>query len=58
MMADVARDPLFLANLAIASQDAANSGDLCLRCHLPRGWMAGRSVPTDGSCTESAIATV
>jgi hypothetical protein len=49
MMAQASRDPLFLANLVIANQDAANSGDLCLRCHLPRGWLAGRSVPTDGS---------
>lgn len=49
MMAHASRDPLFLANLVIANQDAANSGDLCLRCHLPRGWLAGRSVPTDGS---------
>ncbi len=49
MMANAARDPLFLANLAIANQDAAESGDLCLRCHFARGWLAGRSVPTDGS---------
>jgi hypothetical protein len=49
MMAHAARDPLFLANMAIANQDAAESGDLCLRCHFPRGWLAGRSVPTDGS---------
>jgi hypothetical protein len=49
MMAHASRDPLFLANMAIANQDAAESGDLCLRCHLPRGWFAGRSVPTDGS---------
>ena len=48
-MAHASRDPLFLANMAIANQDAANSGDLCLRCHFPRGWLAGRSVPTDGS---------
>jgi hypothetical protein len=54
MMANAARDPLFLANLALANQDAANSGDLCLRCHLPRGWLAGRSVPTDGSRMEAA----
>jgi hypothetical protein len=25
------------------------AGDLCLRCHTPEGWMAGRSTPTDGS---------
>jgi len=49
MMANASRDPLFLANLAIANQDAANSGDICLRCHLARGWFAGRSVPTTGS---------
>jgi len=35
--------------MAIANQDAPDSGDLCLRCHLPRGWLEGRSVPTDGS---------
>jgi hypothetical protein len=56
MMAHAARDPLFKANLAIANQDAANSGDLCLRCHFPRGWLAGRSVPTDGSRMTSADA--
>lgn len=49
MMANAARDPLFLANMSLANQDAANSGDLCLRCHFNRGWLAGRSVPTDGS---------
>ena len=54
MMANASRDPLFKANMAIANQDAANSGDLCLRCHLSRGWMAGRSVPTDGSRMEAA----
>ncbi|MFN3409751.1 MAG: Ig-like domain-containing protein [Limisphaerales bacterium] len=48
MMANASRDLLFQANLALANQDAANSGDLCLRCHLPRGWLGGRSVPTDG----------
>jgi hypothetical protein len=49
MMALASRDPLFLANMTIANQDAPDSGDLCLRCHLPRGWLQGRSVPTDGS---------
>jgi hypothetical protein len=49
MMAHASIDPLFEANLVIANQDAPDSGDLCLRCHLPRGWLAGRSVPTDGS---------
>jgi hypothetical protein len=54
MMAHASRDLLFQANMAIANQDAANSGDLCLRCHLPRGWLGGRSVPTDGSRMQPA----
>lgn len=54
MMGHASRDPLFMANMAIANQDAANSGDLCLRCHLSRGWLAGRSVPTDGSRMQPA----
>jgi hypothetical protein len=49
MMSHASRDPLFEANLVIANQDAADAGDLCLRCHFSRGWLQGRSVPTDGS---------
>ncbi len=49
MMAHAGRDPLFEANMAIANQDAPDSGDLCLRCHKSNGWLQGRSVPTDGS---------
>lgn len=49
MMAHAMRDPLFLACLAVAEQDAPSSGDLCLRCHTPFGWMSGRSQPTSGS---------
>lgn len=49
MMAHSARDPFFYACLTIANQDAAFSGDLCIRCHSPAGWLEGRSVPTDGS---------
>jgi hypothetical protein len=48
MMAQASIDPLFLAALTIANQDAAESGDLCLRCHMPAGWLHGRSTPTDG----------
>lgn len=54
MMAHASRDPLFAANMAIANQDAADSGDLCLRCHFSRGWLAGRSVPTDGTLMQPA----
>src|SRR5574341_568221 len=49
MMAQAARDPLFYACMAIANQDAPESGDLCIRCHSPAGWLEGRSAPTDGS---------
>ncbi|MCG6913041.1 T9SS type A sorting domain-containing protein [bacterium BMS3Abin03] len=49
MMAQAMRDPLFLATFKVATQDADSSGDLCIRCHSPRGWLSGRSSPTDGS---------
>ncbi len=49
MMAHASHDPIFKANMAIAQQDAPDSGDLCLRCHNSRGWLDGRSTPTDGS---------
>jgi hypothetical protein len=49
MMGQSARDPIFHAALAIANQDAAFAGDLCLRCHAPGGWVQGRSEPPDGS---------
>jgi hypothetical protein len=49
LMAQAARDPLFYASVAVANQDARDSGDLCLRCHTPPGWYGGRSTPPDGS---------
>lgn len=49
MMAQAARDPLFYACVAIAEQDAPSSGDICIRCHTPSGWLGGRSTPTNGS---------
>jgi hypothetical protein len=49
MMSQAARDPIFYASLTIANQDAPESGDLCIRCHSPAGWLEGRSTPTDGS---------
>ena len=49
MMAHSMRDPLFEASMTIANQDAQFSGDLCIRCHSPVGWLEGRSSPTDGS---------
>jgi hypothetical protein len=49
MMAHASRDPIFWATMAVAEQDFDGAGDLCLRCHVPLGWLAGRSTPTDGS---------
>ena len=53
MMANAGRDPLFWATLAVAEQDFLPSdggvGDLCLHCHSVKGWLEGRSTPTDGS---------
>lgn len=51
MMAHAARDPLWIASLAVANQDAiwalgnSNAADLCVRCHSPPGWLGGRSDP-------------
>ncbi len=42
MMAHAGRDPVFWATMAIAEQDFPGSGNFCLRCHTPRGWLEGR----------------
>lgn len=57
MMAQASIDPIFKANMSIAQQDAPDSGDLCLRCHNSRGWLDGRSSPTDGSQMTAADQT-
>lgn len=51
MHAQSARDPIFFACLAIYEQDAKDVGDMCMRCHVPRAWLTGRTLPphTDGS---------
>ncbi|KPJ60911.1 MAG: hypothetical protein AMJ46_04260 [Latescibacteria bacterium DG_63] len=48
MMAQAMRDPLFIALVTIAEQDAPSVGDMCLRCHSPGGWQEGRSTDTGG----------
>ncbi len=55
LMGQAARDPIFHACLAIAEQDAAFSGELCIRCHAPGAWLAGRSDPSDGSGLVEAL---
>jgi hypothetical protein len=54
MMSQAGRDPLYWATVAVAEQDFSGSGDLCLRCHAPDGWISGRSTPTDGSALSAA----
>jgi len=49
MMANASRDPLMWAGLAVAEQDFPGAGDTCIRCHVSKGWIEGRSVPSDGS---------
>ena len=49
MMGHAGRDPIFWATMAIVEQDFDGAGDLCIRCHMPGGWLAGRSTPTDGT---------
>ena len=49
LMSHSARDPLFYACLDIAEADAPGAGDMCIRCHVPKAWLEGRSSPTSGS---------
>ena len=46
MMGNTMRDPLFLAALTVAEQDAPGVGDWCLRCHTPSGFVGGRTRST------------
>jgi hypothetical protein len=49
MKGQAARDPVWHAALAIANQDANQSGEYCIRCHSPSAWLGGRSLPSDAS---------
>ena len=49
MMAQAGRDPLMWAALAVSNQLVPESGETCLRCHLPKGWLEGRSFQADGA---------
>lgn len=52
LMGQAGRDPLLWAALAVANVDAPDAGDYCLRCHTPKGWLEGRSHPSDGSALQ------
>jgi len=61
MMANAGRDPLFWSTVAIAEQDflpgGGGVGDLCLHCHSVKGWLEGRSTPTNGSGLDPSVDT-
>ncbi|MEE9386062.1 MAG: multiheme c-type cytochrome [Nannocystaceae bacterium] len=42
MMSNAARDPVFWAGVAIAAQDSPGGTEACVRCHSPRGFLAGQ----------------
>jgi hypothetical protein len=60
MMAQSARDFLYFACLTVAGQDSIwavgtpNAVDICERCHFPKGWLEGRSDPTNASAMTGA----
>ncbi len=60
LMAQAARDFLFWSAMAVAAQDSIwainrpNAADICERCHLPKGWLEGRSDPANGSAFKGA----
>lgn len=60
MMAHAARDFLFYSCLTVAAQDSIwavgtpNAVDICERCHFPKGWLEGRSDPTNTSAMTGA----
>lgn len=49
MMANAARDPLFLASVTLAEQDRPGSGTYCLRCHTPSAFVESRATPGNGA---------
>jgi hypothetical protein len=55
MMAQAARDFIFWSCMTVSAQDSKwavdsfNATDICERCHFPKGWLEGRSDPTNAS---------
>jgi hypothetical protein len=60
MMAQAARDFLFWSCMTVSAQDSIwaagrpNATDICERCHFPKGWLEGRSDPTNASLMTGA----
>ncbi|HWN10841.1 MAG TPA: VWA domain-containing protein [Pyrinomonadaceae bacterium] len=61
MMGNSARDPVFWAQLDVAENDEssdpnlAGARDICLRCHIPKGWLEGRSSGAPGPALSNAL---
>ena len=60
MMAQASRDFLFWSCFTVSAQDSIwaagrpNATDICERCHFPKGWLEGRSDPTNASLMSGA----
>jgi len=60
MMAQAARDFVYWSCLTVGLQDSIwaagrpNAGDICERCHFPKGWLEGRSDPPNASAMTMA----
>ncbi|MCS7249123.1 MAG: hypothetical protein NZ840_12905 [Anaerolineales bacterium] len=48
VMSQAGRDPLMWSALAASNNVVPNSGELCLRCHIPNGWFDGHSQDPSG----------
>ncbi len=48
VMSQAGRDPLMWAALAASNNVVPQSGELCLRCHIPNGWFEGHSSDPSG----------
>jgi len=49
LMSQAGRDPLLWAALHVAEIDVPGSGEYCLRCHTPRGWLQERGRLSTGA---------
>lgn len=48
-MSQAGRDPLMWAAMRVSNSVAPGSGEFCVRCHMPKGWLEGRSQNADGT---------
>ena len=55
MHANAVRDPLFLATLSVAEQQAPGTGVLCLRCHAPVAFTGGRAADGYGRRLDATL---